>query len=267
MSSLIKIVSIIISAFFCAAFAAGAEVQIKTGDYNIYKGDLDGDGDGDFYFSQKPFFIILHGDIATPLLIPGNTNYAVYNNAGIYQDAVSFSLSSDALASRIATGSLKFAVWNVDVFMGLDGNSVSIPNKSAGSSGAPTITYTYDALGRLTFVTDSTNGNRDYDYDRAGNRLLVSTNVASDTTTEPAKLSAPTNLYKTLIYSCAWKATWNPVAGAARYLVKDTNGASQYVAVTEAVVACTVGNSSSNMPQSVQACDIGNICGTKANFN
>ena len=55
---------------------------------------------------------------------------------------------------------------------------------------ANTITYTYDALGRLTFVSDPANGNRDYDYDKAGNRLLVSVGTASDSAAEPG--SGPT---------------------------------------------------------------------------
>ncbi len=145
--------------------------------------------------------------------------------------------------------------------------SSSSISSSAISIQPKTTRYTYDALGRLTFVEDSQNGNRDYDYDAVGNRLLVSTAVSSDTTAEPnVLLPAPTNLYKSQIYSCAWKATWNPVTGAAKYLVKDTNGASQWVTTTEAVVACPVGNASGNMPQSVQACTANNVCGSKANF-
>ncbi|RYY02177.1 MAG: hypothetical protein EOO53_14170 [Gammaproteobacteria bacterium] len=131
--------------------------------------------------------------------------------------------------------------------------------------------YTYDELGRLTFVTDSANGNRDYDYDKAGNRLLVSTNIATDATAEPAPayLPAPTNLYYSLAASCAWKATWNVVPGAAKYLVKDTSGTpsgTQYVTTNEAWIACPVGNSSGNKPKSVQACSASDVCGTKANF-
>lgn len=153
----------------------------------------------------------------------------------------------------------------------ISSSSSSRSSSSASTSAVaiqPKITrYTYDALGRLTFVEDAQNGNRDYDYDAAGNRLLVSTAVTSDTTAEPnVLLPAPTNLYKSLIYSCAWKATWNPVTGAAKYLVKDSSGASQTVTTAEAVVACPVGNSSGNMPQSVQACTANNVCGTKAYF-
>jgi hypothetical protein len=56
---------------------------------------------------------------------------------------------------------------------------------------AQTLKYTYDALGRVTFVEDATNGNRDYDYDKAGNRLLVSSGTASDAAAEPAPPMTP----------------------------------------------------------------------------
>ncbi|PKH88496.1 hypothetical protein CXF79_06050 [Colwellia sp. Bg11-28] len=42
--------------------------------------------------------------------------------------------------------------------------------------GTPEITYKYDALGRLIKVTDSMNGDRDYDFDPAGNRKEVGNN-------------------------------------------------------------------------------------------
>ncbi len=174
MSSLLKIVSVIVSSFLCATFAVGAEIQINVNDYNIYKGDLDGDGDNDLYFSQKPFFIILHGDIATPLLIAGSKNYAVYNNDGVNSNAVLFNISTELLALRIAAGWYTLAVRDVDFFIGSDGKSVSVPNNTAGSGGASvTTTFAYDALGRLTSVTDPVNGNRGYNYDAAGNRIKV----------------------------------------------------------------------------------------------
>lgn len=48
-------------------------------------------------------------------------------------------------------------------------------------TGAATQTdYAYDALGRLQFVQDSVNGNRDFDYDSAGNRTTVSESVVSE---------------------------------------------------------------------------------------
>jgi YD repeat-containing protein len=133
---------------------------------------------------------------------------------------------------------------------------------------AATVNYQYDALGRLTFVEDAANGNRDYDYDKAGNRLLVSTNTTNDTAAEPgaASLPAPTGLSKSQIADCAWRASWNAVSGAAKYLVKDTSGGSVYVTATFADISCPAHNPSGNMPKSVQACDASNVCGIKANY-
>lgn len=131
------------------------------------------------------------------------------------------------------------------------------------------LTYTYDELGRLTFVADPVNGNRDYDYDSAGNRVRVSTNTPNDSHVEPGVtiLPAPTNLYYSQIYSCAWRATWSLVSGAAKYRVADTSGAVQFVSTNEAVVQCPVGNASGNKPRKVHACTVNNVCGTEAFFN
>lgn len=151
-------------------------------------------------------------------------------------------------------------------------DSTGIPSATpsvASQATSTVIVYSYDTLGRLTFVNDARNGNRDYDYDKAGNRLLVSTNTATDATAEPTpeSLPAPTNLQYNQAATSAWKATWNLVAGAAKYLVIDTSGSSQYVTATEAYVSCPISNPSSNKPKSVQACNASNVCGTKANFN
>lgn len=43
-----------------------------------------------------------------------------------------------------------------------------------------TLGYQYDALGRLICVEDSMNGNRQYDYDAAGNRNNVSVNTCGN---------------------------------------------------------------------------------------
>ncbi len=60
----------------------------------------------------------------------------------------------------------------------------------------------YDALGRLTFVEDSQNGNRDFDYDAAGNRTSVTIGTANDAANElgpPAPPVKPTGLSKSYI--------------------------------------------------------------------
>jgi YD repeat-containing protein len=132
---------------------------------------------------------------------------------------------------------------------------------------ATTTTYTYDALGRLTFVTDPVNGNRDYDYDKAGNRLLVAVAGANDAANEPplpgggggGAPSVPQSLASTYQFDCNWLAQWQPpaVGTPTYYLFKETANAARNVPSgnTSTGVVCTSGNPSSNKPSWIEACN------------
>jgi YD repeat-containing protein len=124
------------------------------------------------------------------------------------------------------------------------------------------ITYTYDALGRLTFVADPQNGNRDYDYDKAGNRLNVATGTASDGTSEPPPPplnppSAPTNLSAQLVNDCNWVASWTAPGRQTSYQFKDTSNPERTLAadVVSTGVTCPPGNSNGNRPNYIKACN------------
>ena len=68
-----------------------------------------------------------------------------------------------------------------------------------------TTRYTYDVHGRLTFVEDSQNGNRDYDYDHAGNRSSVAVGTPNDAANEslpPVPPAKPTGLFKNYVADC-----------------------------------------------------------------
>lgn len=54
-----------------------------------------------------------------------------------------------------------------------DGNTIP-PSPYPGVSSD--ISYFYDALGRLFYITDTKNGQHDYEYDAAGNRKTVGNN-------------------------------------------------------------------------------------------
>lgn len=91
-----------------------------------------------------------------------------------------------------------------------------------------TTKYTYDALGRLTYVQDGVNGNRDYDYDKVGNRTLVAVATSTDTQSEGSEtdistlftLATPTGLTvqgPLSPYGDGYGFSWNAVAGATSY--------------------------------------------------
>jgi YD repeat-containing protein len=132
-------------------------------------------------------------------------------------------------------------------------------------SQSQTLIYTYDALGRVTFVEDTANGNRDYDYDPAGNRTEVVIGAATDDPPPPANMPAPTGLSYSQIANCAYQARWSAVTGATHYFVRDTLGQEQRTAQTVANVPCTYNQPNSNKPYSVRACNE-TICSTTARF-
>jgi YD repeat-containing protein len=135
------------------------------------------------------------------------------------------------------------------------------------ASAAPkTTTYAYDALGRLTFVTDTQNGNRDYDYDKTGNRLLVAVGESTDQAMEPGAPNSPTGLLKTYIQNCVWRANWTAVPGAVNYKVLDTVGNEQTVTTNQAYVNCPFNNQNGNKPKWVRACSSTGACSFRAYF-
>lgn len=101
----------------------------------------------------------------------------------------------------------------------------------ARTGAATEISYHYDALGRLQFVEDSINSNRDFDYDRAGNRTAVAESVVSEDEDpfedDPGtQLAAPTGLQLAGPFSQygGYSASWGSVANADRYVVGMEDG-------------------------------------------
>ncbi|MEY4590277.1 MAG: hypothetical protein RL497_2353 [Pseudomonadota bacterium] len=125
----------------------------------------------------------------------------------------------------------------------------------AASEPEVVVKYQYDALGRLSYVEDIENGNRDYDYDKAGNRVLVATSTASDATKTPEvpPLPVPTGLTvsgpRTPISDGGggWDFSWSPVPGAVAYAYQ-LNGEPTSTITTE-----TSASSAGPRPYSVEA--------------
>lgn len=133
-----------------------------------------------------------------------------------------------------------------------------------------TTNYTYDELGRLTFVTDTVNGNRDYDYDAAGNRRNVAVATANDAASEPGALLTPpkpTGLTKNnpSMNPCSWTSSWTASAGAVNYRFSDTLGPPVYVTATNKTVTCPTNSPATNKPVWVQACNA-NGCSQQSLF-
>ncbi len=98
-----------------------SNIPIDFSKYEIYYGDVDEDGlEGDIYFHGKEVFVLLHGDVAVPLFIPGPRGF-VYSNDGLgsYSEPWQLDLSRSELEG------LTPATEGVDYFFG-DINSDTI---------------------------------------------------------------------------------------------------------------------------------------------
>lgn len=151
-------------------------------------------------------------------------------------------------------------------------SSVALTSSSRSSSSAAAIQskttrYTYDALGRLTFVEDPQNGNRDYDYDAAGNRLQVSTNTANDATAEPgvSSIAAPTGLSYNTHWGNGYDVRWTPVSGATYYRITFGTQTNYTVQGGSSNQFSTGANTSADHPNYIVACNP-TLCSAKAYF-
>jgi hypothetical protein len=132
-----------------------------------------------------------------------------------------------------------------------------------------TQTLKYSGGDRETPIRDMPNGTYYYrvracgvggcsDYTAGANGVVVNR--------APPAPAMPTNLTKTHVANCAWRATWSAVSGAAHYIVRDTSGYEQTVTTLYASVSCPLNNQFANQPKWVKACSSAGLCGTAATF-
>ncbi len=73
----------------CLAFglmglsSLASAVEFRGAEYEVYLGEVNGDSAQDVYLAGKEQFILLHGDIATPIVIPAETSYELLTNPAI----------------------------------------------------------------------------------------------------------------------------------------------------------------------------------------
>lgn len=154
--------SVILTILLCsivAQFTVAAE--IGTHNYDIYVGDINSDGYSDFYFHGKPLTLILHGDIATPIVLTAPVSFVIYRNYSDYDTPVAYSLSFLQVAAKVAAGELKlykidydFFIWNNGtsgqnniLLRGHDSFAPALSLSSFSTSAFPLLTQTYRPSG------------------------------------------------------------------------------------------------------------------------
>ena len=187
-----RYVTNVLTFFVFLSVTSAHAIDFRGEDYEVYLGDINGDGTDDIYLHVPDKFVFIFGAISIPLLIksdaPSYLLNSFSNGDSFYLspmvdetiDASNLSklssgvtrsdLNGDGVSDlRISSGSLLYD-------LALDGNSqnhISVVYSTAPTPGEITLEYEYDTIGRLTDVVDPKNGNRTYQYDDAGNRTSV----------------------------------------------------------------------------------------------
>jgi hypothetical protein len=167
----------IVIAWVVSLFAVSQQVvalDIKATNYDIYLGDVNGDGYSDFYFYGKPLIIILHGDIATPIVIfPGN--FVLYGTASGYSAAQTFTLDATLLAQKVTAGSVKLAVSNTDYVLWTNGTSTQTNILLRGATAStPSVLLANFAGAMLPIITQTYSPNVNPLANISNKSLLVS---------------------------------------------------------------------------------------------
>lgn len=154
---LTRIIGVIFGLLLLAFPALGAE--INSNNYDIYIGDVNGDGGSDYYFHQKPLILILHGDVATPIPVKQLNSFVVYRNGADYSSPALLTLTDTQLSQKITSGALRLAVASTDFFIwkspdgtkshiflrGADSAAPSLFLSSVANAALPTFAKTYSA--------------------------------------------------------------------------------------------------------------------------
>lgn len=112
----------LLGAMCLAALSLGTNAaQITTTNYDIYIGDLNNDGASDYYFHGKPLTLILHGEIATPILL-APANFALFSSGSSFT-AQLYTLTTLDITARIANSTLRLAQFNTDFIVWDNGTS------------------------------------------------------------------------------------------------------------------------------------------------
>lgn len=60
--------------------SSGVEFDVDSHGYAVFSGDFNSDGYTDYYFYSRERVLILHGEIATPIMLPPNSTFSIYGS-------------------------------------------------------------------------------------------------------------------------------------------------------------------------------------------
>lgn len=145
--------------------------------YDIYYGDVTGFGDDkDIYFHAKDEFVILHGDIATPILLPHKPSFVFYHSGGSHNDQqYSEAFTYRASDAQLATFQ-KADVNNQLAFGDVNGDGVDDVFIKGRSESEPALIVSSASVGNLPseqIIYDRKNGDEDFRVSALSSKVVL----------------------------------------------------------------------------------------------
>jgi hypothetical protein len=107
-------------------------IEINRDNYEIYVGDLNSDGKSDFYFKAKKNTILIHGDIAIPILVSKGLSFVIYRSGTGYKPPIEIqSALTQLFDEKIKAGTIKYAVIDTN-FNVISSSSIRLNSRQIG---------------------------------------------------------------------------------------------------------------------------------------
>ncbi len=219
-----------------------ANKEITPYNYDVYRGDLNGDGKSDYYFDGKKQIILLHGDIAIPVTILPPSSFIVMKDGNSYLSPELLKLTANQISAKITANTLRklevgsdYYVWSDEVSgqskVLLRGSSATEPSLlllSAATTQTPTIDQVFQpnananlSNSNLSIGFNDFNADGRKDLDINGYTYLSNTS-GSINATPVIKTLPPSSVTAGLDFMTGvpW-VTWPLVANVMQYEVRE----------------------------------------------
>ncbi|AQT60991.1 FG-GAP-like repeat-containing protein [Cellvibrio sp. PSBB023] len=83
-----------------ASFAGAVTIDSNFNKYKVYQSDLNGDGRPDYYFHGVSLFVLIHGDIATPIALPAPESFVLYSHGDKFLTPIAETYTDAQIATK-----------------------------------------------------------------------------------------------------------------------------------------------------------------------
>ncbi len=128
-----RVIGLLLAGVLGISSAWSVTVDPNLSKYKVYQADLNTDGKLDYYFQGIPLIILLHGDVATPIVLPAPASFVVYSQGTGFL----LPMEESYTESQLATKNLVASSATPNTLQTIIANATIDPNSNPGSIASP----------------------------------------------------------------------------------------------------------------------------------